>query len=169
MGFMLRRRSGALGALLILLACQGKTTISSPIIRVDLRDRLSKPVFRRLIAADLTFGCSRKVKLASKGAHQELIVSWRVFDYKESKYITALEVEPSGETTGATGPQATASVGDVTKKPREGGGEMSVVPLRLTWAATSGCEAVEATHEMTLVGDDPGCQRPKNKIKILGP
>jgi hypothetical protein len=152
--------------LLLCPTCKTRTTVSSPVIRMDLRHDLPQKARRRLAALDTTYACSRRVRLVQGPASQQFIVTWRVFEFKQSRHVTAVQVEPHGETQGASAPSAAAVVGEVSMT-KNG---IFVLPIQIRWTASEGCSTVSAQKSIELRGDDPGCKPPKPKIlKLLGP
>jgi hypothetical protein len=160
---MKRVRSGLL-ALLVFAAlhCGGGTELPSPLVRVDLRDKLPAKVLKEMRALGGSYECRREVTLRAEGASQSFVVTWRIYDHKESRYFTAVGVEPDGPTRGATSPEATATVDELK---REGGA--SVLPVHLLWSAREGCSTVSARKIVKLRSDDPACKQPKSKLKIF--
>jgi hypothetical protein len=151
-------------ALLTLTTCSDGGTIPSPLVRVDLQDKLPAKVQRRLRAADTGFECHRKVGLTEQGASQQFIVTWRVFEAETGvRYITAVGVETDGPFTGARDPSGTAVVED--PRPREGGG--NAVRVHIQWQATKGCSAISARTVEALDSQDPSCKPPRSGVKIF--
>ena len=159
------KKSTILALLALTLAtCSEGGTIPSPLVRVDLSDKLPAKVQRRLRAADTGFECHRKVGLTSQGASQQFIVTWRVFEAETGvRYVTAVGVETDGPFTGARAPSGTAVVED--PRPREGGG--NAVRVRIQWQATKGCSSISARTVEQLDSQDPSCKPPKSGVKIF--
>ncbi len=145
---------------LLLCACDDSHSLSSPVVRVDLSGKLPASLQRRLAAADDSYECRRSVMLASGDAHQRFRAVWRVLDDGGSRYVTAVELEAQGETSGATAPQATALVDELAFQ-RRGKDVVAVVPMRISWSASKGCGRVSASTSLELRGDDPGCRVPR--------
>jgi hypothetical protein len=133
---------------------------------VDLRDRLPADVLKRLMAIDMTYECSRTVELAAQGVSQRFELTWRVFAHDSDRYITAVQVEPDGPTQGGRSPEASATA-EPTRINEQEGNKLAMVPIRLTWSATSGCATVGDTRTVALRADSPGCKPPQNTLKIF--
>jgi hypothetical protein len=149
-------------SLSLAVACGGHS-VSSPVLRVDLRDRLPPKLQRQVAKADSSYPCTHRFSLAAEGASQRFLVGYRVLDDGASKHVTALEVDPEGETSGASAPSATAAVAGI----RQASG-VSVVSVRVSWEASKGCNKVGASTTVELRADGPGC-RPPRPIKLLTP
>ena len=147
----------------LVLGCGGGHSVSSPVLRVDLRDRLPPKLQRQIVATDTSYPCTHRFTLAAEGASQRFVVGYRVLDDGTSKHITAVEVEPEGETVGASAPAATAAVGES----RTAGG-IAIQRVRVSWEASKGCGKVSATTTVELRADGEGC-RPPRPIKLLTP
>ena len=159
-------------ALLFLLCCQGRTQLTSPVVRVDLRHKLPAQL-QQLIADtgdDGAYPCQVEVKLEAGGggAGQVLAVIWKVMADGPDRYITTVAVEARGETYGAGNPTASAAVGTLTKE-TVGKGLVQQVPLTLNWQATRGCDKVNAMRVVTLRSDHKSCKPPKVPEGLLKP
>jgi hypothetical protein len=143
------------------VSCGGDGRLPSPTLRVDLRDKLPRKALRRLLAVDTTYACSREVTLRVPDASQRFRVSWRVFDYKALRYITAVQVAPLGLAEGASGPAASATVGEPTAK-----GDVTTVPIQISFSGRAGCTSFTAGRQVQLRSNDPGCKKPTSKIRI---
>jgi hypothetical protein len=151
------------GALLALLGCEGGRTLTSPLVRVDLRAKLPPRLQRQLAVADTTYECRRPFALSASGATQRFVASYRVLDVGRAKHITAIEVDADGETLGASAPTASAAVDELKLV-----GGVSVVPLRVIWQASRGCSKASASVVLELRADDAGC-KPPPALKLLRP
>lgn len=156
-----------LTALLGAVACSGGTMVPSPLVRVDLRDQLPRPVLRRLMAVDTTYECSGSVTLEQGGASQRFEVTWRVFEYRGDRYITAAQVSADGPTRGGTAPTATGTVGALKTRRTSGGTAHTRLPVHISWSAREGCSEVSARTTFTARTDAAGCERPRGTLKIL--
>jgi hypothetical protein len=154
--------------LFVLLAGCDRGAVSAPVVRVDLRARLPEKVLRRLVAADTTYECRKPFKLASGGAEQAFLASWRVLDETGERFITAVEINPDGPTRGAGSPTASALVEEIQKR-REGKDVVGMVPVRVSWSASKGCGKVSAVERIELRADDPACVKPKGPGRLLVP
>jgi len=149
--------------LLAALCGCGGGTLTSPVLRVDLRDRLPPKLQKQVAVADTSYPCSQRFSLAAGGASQRFLANYRVLDDGTSKHVTAVELEPEGETAGASSPTASAAVGELRRE-----GAISILPLRVSWEASKGCGKVSASETVELRGDGAGC-RPPRPIKLLTP
>jgi hypothetical protein len=157
-------------ALLFLLCCQGRTQLTSPVVRVDLRHKLPARL-QQLISEtgdDGAYPCQVEVKLDDGGAGQALAVIWKVMADGPDRYITAVAVEPRGETYGAGNPTASAAVGTLSKE-TVGKGLVQEVSLTLNWQATKGCDKVSAKQVVKLRSDHKSCKPPKTPEGLLKP
>jgi hypothetical protein len=145
------------------VACGGGHTLTSPVLRVDLRDRLPPKLQRQVAIADTSYPCTHRFTLADKGASQRFLASYRVLDDGTLRYITAVELEPEGDTVGASAPSATAAIGEARRA-----GTASVLPLRVSWQASKGCEKTSAKTTVELRTDSELCRPPKS-MKLLTP
>lgn len=141
--------------------CEGGGSVTSPVVRVDLRARLPEKLQRRLAVADTTYECRKLFKLGVRDAEQGFVASWRVLDEEGGRYVTAVEVEPDGPTRGGSSPSASASVLDVFNAAAKGQAVVAVAPLLVSWSARKGCSSVGASTRLDLRADDPGCRKPK--------
>lgn len=154
-------------ALLAPGACGEHTTLTSPVVRVDLRINLPPKLQRRISKRDDSYECSRRFTLEAQGARQAFRVFWRVLDDGPARHITAVALEPDGPTSGAENPTASAVVGEA-----ENVGEgvlIQQIPLRVSYEASRGCSKVRASSELSLRGDAPECRPPRPKRKLLTP
>jgi len=159
---MRRTHAPLLWLLLVgVVTCGGDGQLPSPTLRVDLRDKLPRKVLRRLMAVDTTYECSREVTLRVPDASQRFTVSWRVFDYKAARYITAVQVAPVGLAKGASGPEASATVGEPTAA-----GDVTTVPILISFSGRAGCTSFTAGRKVNLRSNDPGCKKPTGSIRI---
>lgn len=145
------------------VACSGGHTLSSPVLRVDLRARLPPKLQRQVAVVDTSYPCTHRFTLAEKGASQRFLASYRVLDDGTLRHITAVELEPEGDTVGASAPSATAAIGEARQA-----GSASILPLRVSWHASKGCEKLSATTTVELRADSEGCRPPK-PMKLLTP
>ena len=143
------------------VSCGGDGQLPSPTLRVDLRAKLPRKPLRRLLAVDTTYECSREVTLRVPDASQRFRVSWRVFDYKALRYITAVQVAPLGLAKGASGPEASATVGEPTAK-----GDVTTVPIEISFSGRAGCSSFTAGRQVNLRSNDPGCKKPVSGVRI---
>jgi hypothetical protein len=133
--------------------CSESGQLPSPTVRVPLWERLPIKAQRQFAAADTTYECSRKVKLAGKGAAQRFVVTWRLFEAGEGvRFITAVQVDPDGPFEGGRGPKASALVSGTKGKN---------VSVQIRWSATKGCSSINAQTTIQLRTDDPDCKPPK--------
>jgi hypothetical protein len=153
---------------LLLVACEGGRSLPSPVVRVDLRDKLPPAVQRRVVIDDSSYECRKPFAAQVSGASQRFIAVYRVLDDKEGKFVTAVQVEPDGETTGASSPEATAVVGEVKVRGRAPAAA-ATVPLRISWSARQGCGTIRTQTAVELLADDPSCKPPTLKTKLLTP
>lgn len=149
--------------------CGGGGTVTSPVVRVDLRDRLPLRAQRRAYVHDTSYPCSKALTLSAQGAEQRFIANWRVLDDRGTRHITAVEIVPEGETSGAREPSASAVVEDTTSD-KKGDDLIAVVPVRLVWTATKGCSRVTANARLELRADDKSCRaKPQSRRRLLTP
>jgi len=164
----IRRSSLLVASLAGVLACEGNSSLLSPVVRVDLRSKLPPRLQRRISVADTSYECRKSFTLSAEGASQRFLAGWRVLDDGGNKYATAVQIEPDGPTRGATAPSASALVNEVVLRPR-GSSRVASVPVRVTWTAAKGCSKVSATTQLELAADDPGCTPPRAPLKLLTP
>ena len=154
--------------LLVMLACAQGGTLSSPTVRIDLRDRLPRKVLKKLLAVDTTYECRRKVDLRKAGMWQRFVVTWRVFDAgKAGLHFTALDVAPDGPFSGARAPKASAALGEletVTAK----GQPVSRLTVQIFLQGVSGCSRRTAGHKEVIRTDDADCKPPRS-LKLFKP
>jgi len=162
------RRARLLLLALIAPACEGGHTLSSPIVRIDLRAKLPEPVVRRLAINDTSYECRRPFALEVSGARQRFVATYRVFDDQQGKFVTAVQLEPDGPTEGAHTPEASAGVLNMVNRGSTAR-VLAVVPLRVSWGATKGCSKVASSIVMDLAADAPDCKPPAPKVKLLSP
>jgi hypothetical protein len=148
--------------------CSSEGVVSSPVVRVDLRDRLPRNLQRQIAAADTSYPCTRTFTLSEGEASQRFVVNYRVLQGEQAQHITAVEVVPDGPTEGARGPKASAMVGELRLQ-EDGSKEVAEVPVRISWSATSGCSRISRTRIMTLRADAPDCKPPAPGKKLLSP
>jgi hypothetical protein len=153
---------------LLLVACEGGRSLPSPVVRVDLRPKLPPTVQRRIAIDDSSYECRRRFAAQAGGASQRFVAVYRVLDDKEGKFVTAVQVEPDGEASGASSPEATAVVGEVTMRGRAPAAA-ATAPLRVSWSARQGCGTIRTQTAVDLVADDPGCKAPALKTRLLTP
>jgi hypothetical protein len=158
---MRRTHAPLLWILLAGVVTCGDGQLPSPTLRVDLRDKLPRKALRRLLAVDTTYECSREVTLRVPDASQRFSVSWRVFDFKALRYITAVQVAPLGPSQGASGPRASATVGEPTAA-----GDVTTVPIQISFSGRAGCTSFTAGRQVRLRSNDPGCKKPTTKVRI---
>jgi len=157
-----------LALLPVALACEGGHTLSSPVVRIDLRAKLPEAVVRRLAISDTSYECRKPIAVEVSGARQRFVATYRVFDDQQGKFITAVQLEPDGPTEGAHSPEASGGVlnlenrGSATRV-------VAVVPLRVSWGATKGCSKLASSIVVMLAADAPDCRPPAPKIKLLSP
>jgi hypothetical protein len=153
---------------LAVCSCQGSQSLPNPIVRVDLRDKLPPALQRSIVKEDTSYKCKRKVTLREGEARQDFLITFRVLKEQESKYLTAVGVEPLGLTIGAASPTATAVVSEV-KNHVKGKANSSSVSVQLKWSAQKGCSAISAVSTQEIAADDPTCQEPRFPGKLLVP
>jgi len=158
----------ALAALALLsAACGGRPALNSPVLRLDLRDRLPPDLQRIVSVKDESYPCRTAVTLQAEGASQKFFITWQALRHRDDRHVTALSVEPDGETTGgAHTPVASAAVGEL-KHDRSGAGTVTVLPLTLSWEARQGCDRVKAKMRLQLRADDKSCKEPPEAPKGL--
>jgi hypothetical protein len=152
----------------VLLGCEENSRLPSPLVRVDLRAKLPPQLQRRISVADTSYECRKTFTLSSEGASQRFVASWRVLADGGSKYVTAVQIEPDGSTSGVTAPSASARVQEMVLRDL-GPGRVAAVPVRVTWTAAKGCSKVSATTQVELAANDPGCTPPRTQLKLLTP
>lgn len=158
----------ALGAVIYPLACDsGSATMPNPLVRQDLSSKLPKKVRVRLPSA-IDFDCHQKVVLSADGAQQEFVVNWRVADVDGVRYMMAVDVQPSGKTSGAKSPKASGNIGQFK---REGQGAKSVdsIAVTISWEAQKGCGRVQQTKQLVVRSDHASCKSPQPKGLIKKP
>jgi len=153
-----------LALILLGAACEGGHSLSSPVLRVDLRDRLPEAVQRRLAQADTSYECRRGFALEAQGVQQRFLATWRVLDEGGARLVTTVQLEPQGDTVGGSDPSASAAVGEPRVR-----GNAARVPLRVTWTASKGCGRVSASRELELAADEAGCKPPQRPGRLLVP
>jgi hypothetical protein len=158
----------ALAALLAPGACGEHTTLTSPVVRVDLRINLPPRLQRRISKRDDSHECNRRFVLEAQGARQAFRVFWRVLDDGPARHITAVALEPDGPTSGAENPTASAVVGEAENVGGEGA-LIQRIPLQVTYEASRGCSKIKASTRLSLRGDAPECRRPRPERKLLTP
>lgn len=150
------------------LACEGRTTLVSPVVRVDLRHKLPPALQKQISKKDESYECRKRLSLSDQGARQGFEAIWRVLERGPEKYITAVTVEPYGATSGASRPSASAIVGELGQR-KTTNGMAQTARVKLSWEATKGCSRISADKKLVLRADDPACDRPKLKMKLLTP
>ncbi len=149
-------------------ACGGRTTLTSPVVRVDLRAQLPGRLQQLVVDGDDSFPCNMEVTLADQGVVQKFAINWHVLQDGPDRYVTALSVEPAGPTSGAVNPKASGAVGNL-KQETAGKSRIIVLPLTLTWEATKGCGQVKASKKFLLRADDASCKKPEAPKGLLKP
>lgn len=155
-------------ALLVGLACDGGKLLSAPIVRIDLREKLPPAVARRQHINDTSYECRQSFALETSGARQRFVASYRVFEDKQGKFVTAVQLDPDGATEGAHTPEASAGLLNLVNR---GSAErvLAAAPLRVSWGATKGCAKVSSSKVIELAADAPDCKPPTSKLKLLTP
>jgi len=151
-------------------ACQGRTQLTSPVVREDLRDQLPARLQQMALEHDgkYDFPCQKSVTLEDGGASQELTVVWHVMTDGPDRYITAVSVEPGGATKGASNPTASAALDDLTLE-TVGEAKVNATSVTLNWQAKNGCNEVSASRKVELRADHASCKEPKAPAGLLKP
>ncbi len=159
----------ALLLLALLLACQGNTHLTSPVISLDLRHLLPANLQRVVVDSDPSYPCERNFQISTGEVTQRFTLYWKVMDQGDSRFITAVEVNSDGPISGAVSPEASAMLGEVSVKSLDGI-RHKMMPLHVTLRATKGCQTVKASTDLELRTDFSGCQKPQRpKMKLLTP
>ena len=155
-------------ALLLAISCEGRTQLTSPVVRVDLRDKLPPHLQRLVSRQDDSYPCQMAVTLEQGGASQELVVVWKVLQDGPDRHLTAVAVEARAPTSGGTDPTASAAVGTLASE-KGAKGLVQMVPLTLQWQAAIGCNKVSAIQEVQLRSDHESCKKPVAPEGLLKP
>ncbi|MBW2735167.1 MAG: hypothetical protein JRH20_22525 [Deltaproteobacteria bacterium] len=142
------------------LACDaGPATMPNPLVRLDVSSKLPPKVRRRLPSA-IDLDCHDEVVLQAEGAKQTFIINWRVVDVDGARYMMAIDVQPSGTTSGAKSPKASGTIGQFK---REGQGKSGVdsVSVVISWQAQKGCSQLKETKLLTVRSDHASCKSPQ--------
>lgn len=148
------------------LACDsGQATMPNPLVRADLSSKFPKALRGRLPSA-IDLDCHQKVTLQADGAKQEFIVNWRVADVDNVRYMMAVDVQPSGKTSGASSPKASGTIGQLERK-GEGKRSVDSVPVIISWQAQKGCSQLKETKQLVVRSNHASCKssQPKGLIK----
>ncbi|MCA9664882.1 MAG: hypothetical protein KC503_04815 [Myxococcales bacterium] len=166
----MRKASIAIVALSLALACSGKGGVfSSPVVRVDLRDKLP-PKVRKLVSAIMPYQCKKTITVSGGDKAPKFVISWRAIEYQGSRYFTAVEVTPDGDgkIAGVDGPAASGVVSGL-KNVGSADKVIGSLTVTTTWSGQKGCSKVTAKHDETLRADDDKlCIKPKQP-KLLRP
>jgi len=139
------------------LACDaGSATMPNPLVRLDVSSKLPPKVRQRLPSA-IDLDCHDEVLLQADGAKQAFTINWRVVDVDGARYMMAIDVQPSGTTSGAKSPKASGTIGQLK---REGQGKAAVdsVPVVISWQAQKGCSQLKETKMLEVRSDHASCK-----------
>lgn len=147
-----------LGALATSQSCgENNAQLPNPLVRVDLRSRLPQSrAFRGRAQAALELDCHQLVPIESGGVHHDFVVNWRVIDVDETRYIVAVDVQPSGSLRGGRAPSASATVGRLERR-SVGSKSVDEVLVMLAFSAQRGCGSVSKSLKLTIRSDHKSC------------